>query len=279
MYHMKNIIPFDDIELPQILYPLKPMSTTTRVESEINIREQNPQSRNLLDLEDRQIQLLKKLDFLYEKIKFISTTCQLSDSNKNVSKGSMVNKTDEIVLEMNSDRLPWFLRYFLKQNKDLSLLWHIHSSTPSTKVQNLKKFFEDLKTITNNKDNDRPNLRLIFKNVSADTELKISALGVPIIGSVNVIRYLCELYPNSLGYDYNDYVVEGILDNCYTLEKMTGKHKQASIKKIFQSNNMLLSGKFTIVDLVLFNEIKQSSALSGDFIPQQWLDKCKKEIM
>lgn len=115
-----------------------------------------------------------------------------------------------------------------------------------------------------------------FFLVSADPELKLSTLAVPIVGNVNILRYLSLVYPSVLPYDYNDYNMDGLLDLCYLLEKTTDKNKEPIILKLFtQSKDWICKGRFSIVDIAAYNVIKQFKNRPKS-VPQDWFNKCEK---
>ncbi|XP_063821731.1 aminoacyl tRNA synthase complex-interacting multifunctional protein 2-like isoform X3 [Ostrinia nubilalis] len=276
MYRMKKIISHDEvIELPKCMYHVKNPNEALRTsEIDINISDQAPNIK-MTELEHRQDVLLKKLDVLYERIKTISSICTFTDTPAHAKTGAQViPMPEEVVLNINPDSLPWYLNVFLKDSPTVaSLSWHIHSSVPNEKVAKIKAFVKNLKSAT---DSSKINLRLIFKSVSADPELKLSTLAVPIIGNVNILRYLCLVYPTVLPYDYKDYNMEGLLDLCHLLEKTPEKNKEAIILKIFaQSKGWICNGQLSIVDIAVYNVIKQLRSRPKS-VPKDWFDKCEK---
>ncbi|KAL0893859.1 hypothetical protein ABMA27_013973 [Loxostege sticticalis] len=276
MYHMKKIIPHDEvIELPKCMYHVKnPNENLNTSEIDINISDQAPNIK-MTELEHRQDVLLKKLDVLYERIKTISSICTFSDKQASTKAGvQSIPTPDEVVLNINPDSLPWYLNVFLKDSSIVAnISWHIHSSVPNEKVPKIKAFVKNLK---NASDATKINLRLIFKSVSADPELKLSTLAVPIVGNVNILRYLSLVYPSVLPYDYNDYNMDGLLDLCYLLEKTTDKNKEPIILKLFtQSKDWICKGRFSIVDIAAYNVIKQIKNRPKS-VPQDWFNKCEK---
>ncbi|CAK1552069.1 unnamed protein product [Leptosia nina] len=237
----------------------------------------NTSTKNMVDLEERQKDLLKKLDNLYDKIKTISLSCKLEKNTEYTLQPitGKVKDLDEVVIVLCPDYLPWFLKVLLKSNPNLNFTWHFHSSIPSSKVHKIQAFMDNIIQSGNQKSN-KINLRIIFKN--ATSELRISSLDLPIIGNVNIIRFLCEQYPNVAAYNYDDFVLENILDTCYTLEKSSEVQKQALCKKIFKNNSQwIYNNQFTIVDLVLYNEIMQWKNYKK-IIPQEWVLMCEKNI-
>ncbi|CAG4909864.1 unnamed protein product [Colias eurytheme] len=287
MYKMKSIIPIEQsIDLPTCMYYMKNpnQQVVANDDIQLNIRDQvmrflkSAPNNKMLDLENRQDQLLKKLDKLYEKIQIISSSCKLNDTvNNKIKPCSKISqmKPEELVLVLSPDNLPWFLVKVLKENLDLNFTWHIHSSTPSNKIPKIKSFFEKVKF--ENTDG-KVNLRLIFKYESASTELRISSLGLPILGNVNVLRYLCEIFPNTVSYDFNDYAAESLLDTCYLLENSSEKQKQVHCQKLFQNGSQwIYNNKFSIIDLAVYNEVKQWKNVPK-IVPQQWLVNCEKCI-
>ncbi|KAI5633081.1 hypothetical protein NE865_14209 [Phthorimaea operculella] len=283
MYRMKNIITYDDeITLPKCMYHVKnPNADFDAVLGEstaddINISNQAP-NKKMAELELRQDQLLKKLDILYDKIKTISSYCNQSSPQKEVrSKNAKqaISTPEEIVVALSPDNLPWFINLFLKDSTlTVKVSWHIHSSVPNEKVPKIKAFVNKLK---NTENGAKANLRLIFRSGSADSELKLSSLSVPIVGNVNILRYLSYLYPNILSYDDADANVDSLLDLCHQLERAPEKNKAAIINNLFaQHKEWIYNNQFSIVDVAVYNVVKQWQN-SSKYVSKSWLDKCEK---
>lgn len=113
-----------------------------------------------------------------------------------------------------------------------------------------------------------------YVSVSADSELKLSSLAVPIVGNVNILRYLSLVYPSAIPYNDSDYVVDGLLDLCHILERSTEKNKEAVVKNIFAqySNGFIYKGSLSIVDIAAYTVIKQWRNCPK-FVPKEWFDK------
>lgn len=123
----------------------------------------------------------------------------------------------------------------------------------------------------NNKD-----LGNVFYPVAADSELKLSALSIPIVGNVNILRYLAFAYPNIIRYDHEDYIVDSLLDLCHVLERTTEKNKEAILNKLFaQCKQWIYGDQFSILDLAAFNMVKQWRSTTKH-VPREWLNKCEK---
>lgn len=286
MYHMKNLISTnEEIILPKCMYPLKNLANIYQNDIEINISDQVTKflkkmpANQLLDLENRQDKLLIKLDILYERIKKISSLCIL---NPHIKQELTTNVTEhqEIVIILNTENLPWFLNIFLK-HKTLSVSWHIHSSISNAKVAKVKAFFKKFQDLYQLKPESKINLRLIFKSESANPELKVSSLDVPILGNVNIIRYLCLVYNDVVPYDYQDYQLDSFLDICHQLETAPEKKKENYINNIFANNSSscwVYTDNFSIADLAVFNAIKQMQSGTKS-VPKKWLNECEKNIL
>ncbi|KAI8435033.1 hypothetical protein MSG28_003462 [Choristoneura fumiferana] len=285
MYHMRNIVNHDsEILLPKCMYNLKniysfdpPNNFNELPEEEINIdvRNQIP-SGEMADLEVRQDLLLKKLDILYDRIKTISAFCSVDSvqETKIIKKVPVMEIPEEIVLIYSPDCLPWFLKKIIKESAHpVNVSWHIHSSVPSERVKKILAFVKTFPKFVNNL---KVNIRLIFKCVSADPELKLSSLDVPIVGNVNILRYLSLAFPSVIPYDSEDYNVDSLLDTCHVLERTTEKNKEVLTKKIFSQNKKWINkDEFSILDAATFNILKQWQN-SAKYAPKDWLAKCEK---
>ncbi|XP_047021107.1 uncharacterized protein LOC124631045 isoform X1 [Helicoverpa zea] len=284
MYKMKKIIVHDkDVALPDCMYSVK-CRTDFYHEDDCNLSISNQVikflkgSNKMTELEQRQEQLLKKLDTLYERIATISSYCKGTITQNETRKPEHCLPTpDEVVLVLSPDSVPWYLNFILKQSSvALNISWHIHSSVPNEKLTKIKNYVKNLKE---SKNNSRTNLRLIFKCVSADTELKFSTLDTPIVGNVNILRYLSYVYPNIIPYNANDYYVDSLLDLCHVLERTSDKNKEVAVSKLFSSyKNWIYGTEFSIVDLCAYNVIKQWKNIPK-CVPKAWVDKCDKLIL
>lgn len=222
----------------------------------------------MAELESRQDVLLKKLDMLYDRIIKISSICDKHNITKIKAK---VITPEEIVVNTTPDNLPLYL-YLLskKEGNQFNLVWHIHSSVPNDKMQKIKAF---VKTFTRS-DNGKVNVRLIFNNVSADTELKLSSLAIPIVGDVNVLRYLSCAYPNIFP-SIEDFTMDSHLDVCHLLQKASEKNREDIVKKLFsQSGEWIYNNQLTIVDIAAYNVIKQWK-YCPKYVPCNWFKNCE----
>lgn len=276
MYAMKKIIVHDkEILLPNCMYSVKYRTDFFKEDdSDINISNQG--SNKMAELEQRQEQLLKKLDTLYNRIKTISSNCKVDNiqDSKSSKQGKCLPMPEEVVLVLSPDSLPWYLNVILKETSGaLNISWHIHSSVPNEKVPKIKNY---VKSIHVSKSNSTINLRLIFKCVSADTELKLSTLDVPIVGNVNILRYLSYIYPSVIPHNPNDHHVDFLLDLCHVMERTSEKNKEVVVMKLFaQQKTWIYGNEFSIVDLAAYNVIKQWKNVPK-YVPKAWFDKCDK---
>ncbi|XP_075969548.1 aaRS-interacting multifunctional protein 2 isoform X3 [Anticarsia gemmatalis] len=277
MYGMKKIVDHDaEIVLPKCMYPVK-YRTIPVGEDDININISNQVikflkgSSNMTELEQRQDQLLQKLDTLYDRIKTISLHCN-SQAVRSVPK--QVPAVEEVVLVVSPDNFPWYLNYVLKQSPvAVNISWHVHSSVPNEKIAKINNLVKNLPSLSND---SKINIRLIFKCVSADAELKLSSLAVPIVGNVNILRYLAYVYPSIISYDHNDQNMDYLLDICHMLERTPEKNKEALVNKLCaQRKDWMYGNKFTVVDLAAYNVFKQWKSVPK-YVNKPWFDKCDK---
>ncbi|XP_041976888.1 aminoacyl tRNA synthase complex-interacting multifunctional protein 2-like isoform X2 [Aricia agestis] len=278
MYHMKTIVPTDErIELPKCMYRVRNIMEVNNInDTEINICEQKSHSP-VMELEERQDKLLLKLDKLYERIKDISLLCKSTPTLKQKSVNrSVEQKLDkELVLVLDPEVLPWFLIVFVKGTKAINMAWHIHSNVDKKNIAKINSFIKKNQQLSNQRDS-KTNVRLIFKKVASAAELIVSSLEIPIIGSVNIMRYLCLNFAHIVPYDYTDHNVEGLLDLAFLLERAPEKSKEKILNQIFsQSKNWIYKNEFSIIDLAVYNAVKQSQSLVRA-LPKQWYDSCEK---
>lgn len=109
--------------------------------------------------------------------------------------------------------------------------------------------------------------------------MKLSTLDVPIVGNVNILRYLSYVYPGVIPYNANDHHVDYLLDLCHMLERTSEKNKEVIVLKLFsQQKNWIYGNDFSIVDLAVYNVIKQWKNVPK-YVPKPWLDKCNKLLL
>ncbi|CAH2259240.1 uncharacterized protein LOC120624704 isoform X2 [Pararge aegeria] len=281
MYHMKNIVSQEQLLLlPKCMYHIRnSIEECTKDETDINISDQKMPNSQLSELEDRQDKLLAKLDILYERIKNISHLCKINTNEE--SKKKAVNNIipEEVVIVLSSNALPWFLNKFLKEVKPLNVTWHLHSSVPTEKIPKIEAFFRKYQDLYRLQMGAKINLRLIFKCESTKPELKFSSLAFPILGAVNIIRYMCLIFDNVAPYDYCNHEVDAMLDLSYQLETASEKSKALLISKLFlECKEWIHRDMFSIIDLAVFNVINQSQ--NGiKYVPKKWFNNCEKLIL
>ncbi|XP_045785194.1 uncharacterized protein LOC123880871 isoform X2 [Maniola jurtina] len=280
MYHMKNLVSQEQsLVLPKCMYRLRnPIEECLKEEMEINVCDQKMPNTQLIELEGRQDKLLEKLDNLYERIKNISSLCNFNIEEK-TKKDINIICPEEIVVVLNSNILPWFLNKFLKEVPFLNVTWHVHSSVPTEKIPIIEAFFRKYQDLYRVIHGAKINLRLIFKCEPTTPELKFSSLSFPILGAVNIIRYLCLMYDNVAPYDYCNHEVDAMLDSAYQLETASEKSRALLISKIFsQSKEWIYQDRFSIIDLAVFNIINQLQN-GSKYVPKKWFNNCEKLIL
>ncbi|XP_023947239.2 uncharacterized protein LOC112052405 isoform X2 [Bicyclus anynana] len=280
MYHMKSIVSQDQqLLLPESMYHIRnPVEGCMKDETDINISDQKMPKSQLLELEDRQDKLLVKLDILYERIKSISHLCKINPEAETKNKPIDNTSLEEVVVVLNPNVLPWFLNKFLKEIQLLNVTWHIHSSVPTEKIPKIEAFFRKYQDLYRVKQGAKINLRLIFKCESTP-ELKFSSLAFPILGAVNIIRYLCLMFDNIAPYDYCNHEVDAMLDIAYQLETSSDKSRAILLPKLFpQAKEWIYRDVFSIVDLAVFNVINQMQNGVKN-VPKKWFNNCEKLIV
>lgn len=116
----------------------------------------------------------------------------------------------------------------------------------------------------------------------ADLELLVSH--TPILGEVNLLRYLARLTNTNLNYENqpNPHEIDTILDLSYRLVHCQTKNERAQILQTFNkslvSQQQWLAGRsqITIADLAAYSAIKQivpvASEIKGNL--KKWFDRC-----
>lgn len=82
-----------------------------------------------------------------------------------------------------------------------------------------------------------------------------------------------------MNYDYDDYQIDGLLDICHQLEMDSVKNKEVLTTEMFtDKTGFICKNMFSIVDLALFNVIKQMQ-MGTKLVPKKWYNDCEKIIL
>lgn len=103
---------------------------------------------------------------------------------------------------------------------------------------------------------------------------------LPVLGEVNILRYLARLFP-ALNYEsYNAFEVDSMLDTAYLLTATKLKTKRApllkTISKALASSEWVCGDTFSLGDVAVYSAVKQVSEKDINVRMNKWLEKCEK---
>lgn len=298
MYRLKPTITYDDeIILPNCMYTLKNINgdpfINDRCEkvakragsldiSDQVIRFLKQPLNEMTELELRQVKLLEQLEDLQKQIMNVKSQCKIANTPRTEgcpakAKRNVDNLPNEIVINVSTKNLPYslvLLQEMLANEFILSLNFHIHSTVPLEEVKVINNFVNEIKLKKVQKGD--LNVRIIFKNVGDNTELIVnSTMGIPIIGEVNILRYLARLLPAHISYDEKA-ETDNILDMCHLIQRSStpSKDKQDYLKTLLSS--LQKAGKnLNILDIITYSLVRQVGKVPGS-VPAhiaKWIPK------
>ncbi|XP_056641147.1 probable aminoacyl tRNA synthase complex-interacting multifunctional protein 2 isoform X1 [Diorhabda sublineata] len=253
----------------------------------------NHQIPGMAELEAKQTEILKQLDNLKKQIISIKLDLKNNYSSPVISQSAFSNSTSEklsglpnLVIKTSPTNPPHSLRILQKLLQDkveLNFTSHLHSSV-SELTEDAKELEQSL--INHNLKHNVPklNIKLIWKNVGVNTELIVSR--IPIIGEVNLIRYLTRIIDSSLSYssDPNSVEIDSILDTCHQILRSKTKTERAI--HLVTLNKSLgkaqwLGGRnsYSLGDIAAYSALKQASnrnEINANL--SNWFQRCKNVL-
>lgn len=251
MYRTKPIIIHDQqIATPKCIYAVKNIHSkdskeivgqstdhvSTTNKSRI-LEQSNHQIPGMAELEAKQTEILKQLDSLKKQIISIKLDLKNNYSNSVISQSAVSNSTSEklsnlpsLVINTSPTNPPHSLKILQKLLQDkveLQFTSHLHSSV-SELTEDAKELEQSLIIFKSKNSVPKLNIKLIWKNVGVSAELIVSR--VPILGEVNLIRYLTRIIDSSLSYcsDPDSVEIDSILDTCHQILRSKTKTERAS---------------------------------------------------
>lgn len=305
MYRARQIVRHDlKVSLPSCMYKLKNIHATSDeagplgdhvspARKSVDISEQVEQSLKNLHLQpemtaliERQKKILQQLDELRQQM--ISLKADLSATNGPVAAKALetsfvcpITKVPDIIINASPTHPPYSLLLVQKLWSNcfqLRVTMHLHS-TVSSLPENAAALSEALQTCTQT-NLPTVNIRLIWKEVGPNTELIVSQ--TPIVGEVNILRYLARVNPNYLKYEAAENVIEldSVLDICHCIVRSRTKTERASLiqslnKKLGKSEWLCGHSKITIADIAASSAVKQVAANEINQNMSKWLQRCE----
>jgi aminoacyl tRNA synthase complex-interacting multifunctional protein 2 len=302
MYRTKQVVHHDfKVELPDCMYKLRNIHaarngmvdqrTTDHVSSstkKLDIFDQNNQNiPEMADLEVRQEEILKQLAELKKQMDCIRSNLKMTQATSLptvITKSNRVEPPNlpDIIINASPTNPPYSLELIQKLWKNyvfLSVKTYLHSTITSLNenATQLTKTLESFAPMTNV---PKVNVQLIWKNVGANAELIVSQR--PILGEVNILRYLSRVSSDCLNYEtyINAHEVDSLLDISFGIIKAKTKTERASLLQTLHKSlgkQEWLGGRdqVSIADLAAYSAIKQSTSANEINVNLgKWLQRC-----
>ncbi|XP_012254813.2 aminoacyl tRNA synthase complex-interacting multifunctional protein 2 isoform X1 [Athalia rosae] len=278
MYKMKNI---QEIQQQQLS---KHASQESKIVSDITeqvIKFLKSPLPEIVDLEIRQEKILVQLAELKKQVSNLCAILNNSNQSKCFSTSAQIiqERVDiDFVVNANPCRPPFSILALQKlwKDTDINISSHIHSSLSTQTPQ----FPSEPKNF--NSTNNRIDLTLIWKNVS-DLEVVISGVhGNPLLGEVNLLRYLSRSIA-SHNYEHISPVestkIDAVLDLCHGLSfQESHKDVQSSFsvlgRKLGNGEWLLGSIEPSIADVAAWSAIKRLGSGKLPANLNSWFKRC-----
>lgn len=251
MYQTKRIVSHDfPVELPKCMYTLKNIHSRNGMvdgavdhvateNKKLDIFDQNNHKiPGMAELEAKQEEILKQLAELKKQILSIKSDLNVSAAGTaklttNFSSSTCAQITNDnlpdIVINVNPLNPPYSLQIIQRLLQDtitLAFTTHLHS-TVSSLTEEARKLDSALVNFPPKSNAPKLNIRLIWKTIGSNSELLVSH--IPILGEVNMLRYLARAIKSPLNYDSESDCIEidSLLDICYLLVRARTKTERS----------------------------------------------------
>ncbi|KAJ8959962.1 hypothetical protein NQ318_009395 [Aromia moschata] len=291
MYQTRQIVRYDiPVELPKCMYTLKNIHSTrngmvdssdhvSSSDKKLDIFDQNNHKiPGMAELEAKQEEILKQLAELKNQILSIKSDLNISSVPP---KKSIISPTSTLCTPVALDEFPDVIinaspmnpPYSLELAQQLlqgvvTLIFSVHlHSTVSSLPDEAKKLESSLVNFMPKSKGPEVKVRLIWKNISSNTELLVSH--IPILGEVNLLRYLSRAIKSPLSYESepDGTEIDSILDICYLVVRAKTKTERTSLlqtinKSLGKSQWLLGRDQASVADIAAYSAIRQASNTS-----------------
>ncbi|XP_074033789.1 aaRS-interacting multifunctional protein 2 isoform X2 [Leptinotarsa decemlineata] len=296
MYRTTQIIKHDlPVELPKCMYALKNIHSNSKSDcgsnedhakasnKKLDIFDQNKQHvGGMAELEAKQEKILTQLAELKQQILTLRSSLSLATPAPSKMTPLKTNLQD-IVINASPTNPPYSLEIIQKLFQDrvgLVFTTHLHSSISSL-TEEAEKLQTSLVNFTPKTGVPVMNVRLIWKNVGNNLELLVTPL--PILGEVNLLRYLVRVTEAPLNYDSDQdfHEIDSLLDSAYMVVKSRTKTERTSFLQFLNKSlgkSQWLAGRTTasIADIAAYSAIKQvSNAAEMTVNLGKWFQRCE----
>lgn len=183
----------------------------------------------------------------------------------------------DVVVNVHPRSMPYCLIAFQHIWRDrLNLIVHCHTHSSIVSLPEINLYFaKQLQKIELNPLLPTLNVRLIWKEITSTELICVPASFVPILGEVNLVRYLSRVGPKEFAYGDADLVtsldIDAVLDLTHQL-LVAGSAKQrlAVLRQLSTKlgNQQFFSGnEFAACDIAVSSAFKQLPVSSKDIAP------------
>ncbi|XP_060530031.1 aminoacyl tRNA synthase complex-interacting multifunctional protein 2 isoform X2 [Cylas formicarius] len=304
MYNLPQIIQDDfPVQLPKCMYTLKNVHSprdqadglvdhVSSLDNKLDISDKKIQvNAEMADLESRQNNILHQLAELKKEIESLTSNVR-NQQNAPRANNSFVPQEEPIVISnfpqsvviyANPMSPPFSLvsiQRLLQDNLPLAVTSYLHSSV-GVLPQEARLLADTLTSFKPKLGVPVIDVRLIWKEINSNASIIIAHN--PILGEVNILRFLSRLSNSKLNYDCdpNSYEIDSLLDECYLLLELKRKTDRSSVLQSFKKSlgkAQWLAGRseLSVADIAAFSAIKQcnvSGDLSGNL--SKWYERCQ----
>ncbi|XP_018571406.1 probable aminoacyl tRNA synthase complex-interacting multifunctional protein 2 isoform X1 [Anoplophora glabripennis] len=315
MYQTRRFVRHDiPVELPKCMYTLKNIHSRNGMvdgavdhvlakNKKLDIFDQvkqflknNHKIPGMAELEAKQEEILQQLAELKKqilsiksdlKIAAVSTTKPSTNFTSSTCPKITINNLPDIVINANPSNPPYSLQIIQKLLQDtlaLTFSTYLHS-TVSSLSEEAKKLDSTIVNFAPKSNVLKLNIRLIWKTIDSNTELLVSH--IPILGEVNMLRYLSRAVKSSLNYDSESDCIEidSLLDICYLLVRARTKTERAGLlqtinKSLGKAQWLVGRSQASIADVAAYSAIRQATSnneISANL--GKWFQRCETVLL
>ncbi|XP_025834383.1 probable aminoacyl tRNA synthase complex-interacting multifunctional protein 2 isoform X1 [Agrilus planipennis] len=253
----------------------------------------NYRNQEMAVLENQQKEILQQLVELKNQMLEIKKTLQsnkadlgLKSSPKKLPSSSLkIENVPDLIVNANPKNPPYSLlciQRLWSNIINLKVKTYTHS-TISKITKEAERLSSELEGFKCTESIPVISLRLIWKNVGADVELLVRHY--PIMGEVNVLRYLSRLLQGPFNYELSPKCLEidSVLDLCYLLLCSKSKGERINLlqqldKKLGKSGWFCDSSSVSIADIAAQSTLKNIPSNEINQNLTKWLQKCTQQI-
>ncbi|KAG1687144.1 Aminoacyl tRNA synthase complex-interacting multifunctional protein 2 [Nymphon striatum] len=302
MYRLPEIYnKAEQIPLPTCMYTLPNVTSTTDFSNE--------QSQNTTDFSNENVNHVKLKEIEDKQKKILEQLHQLKDSVENVYNKVVVKSSinlpenvecsvrnefrvpiHDVVIYASPDYPPLSLllvKQLLAKETTVMVSKYTHSSIQKPLNPFIQKFMSEDELQSKKQLTRLENklaISLIWKDVGADPVLIVNPLSqYPIIGELNILRYLFRLLRNHTYYNESDAIqatrIDSLLENIHLLILHGNSKQQYSLLQQlnddFANQPFVAGGQWTIADVLLWSSLTfHQLAKSVPSNVQTWYKNC-----